>query len=126
MSKPKKLTKAYLKKKEKRLNKRVFKEKLKLWRDKVIQRDKGYCQICNKPLLTQPKNVHHIISLSSVKRKYPDLLENIDNGILLCSYDHKFAPNSPHQSGVEFGLWLQEHKPEQYNNLITILKNLKV
>jgi predicted HNH restriction endonuclease len=62
-------------------------------------------------------NVHHIISLQNVKRKYPDLLQDIQNGILLCAFCHKFSPESPHQSALEWILWLQENKPEQYEYL---------
>jgi 5-methylcytosine-specific restriction endonuclease McrA len=122
MKKPKKVTKAVIQKRYKKAQKRILKQTLEAWRQKVIARDLGTCQVCLKVLSNQPKNVHHIISLQSVKRKYPILLSDVQNGILLCSFCHKFAPNSPHQSGFEFTMFLMKHKPEQYFYLLEFLK----
>lgn len=116
-------TKSYLEKKEKRRLKREFKKELEAWKQDVINRDDYHCQKCKKFLLTQQKHVHHIISLQSVKRKYSELLEDVNNGILLCSYCHKFAPDSAHQGGFEFILWLEKNKPEQYYYLKHFLIN---
>lgn len=115
--KKKKITKAILKKREKRALKREFKSKLEKWKIICINRDKSRCQMCNRDLLNERKNVHHIIALQAVKRKYPILLEDTMNGILLCSFCHKYAPDSPHQGSFEFVLFLERTRPEQYNYL---------
>lgn len=120
----KKITKAILKKREKNKQKREFKEKLEEWKQAVIKRDKHTCQKCRKRILSRRKqHTHHIISLQNVKRKYPELLTDINNGILLCGYCHKFAPDSCHQGGFEFTLWLKKNKYKQFRYLVT--KRLK-
>lgn len=119
----KKPTKALLKKRAKREAKRQFKQDLETWKNAVIIRDMGLCQFCLKELpIRKQQHPHHIISLQSVKRKHIALLKDINNGILLCGYCHKFAPYSPHQGGFEFVLWLKENKIWQYNYLKTIIE----
>ena len=113
--KKKKITKAVLQKREKRLLKRELKNKLEKWKLAVVERDRGLCQKCLKSLPERKnQNVHHIISFQSIKRKFPQLLEDIMNGILLCSFCHKWANDSPHQGGFEFTFWLENNKPAQY------------
>lgn len=126
MKKPKRILKSVLKKREKRKLKRDFKTKLEEWKKLVLIRDNYCCQKCKKNLLNQQKNVHHIISLQSVKRKYPELLEDINNGITLCGYCHKFAPDSAHQGSMEFIQFFKENKFEQYDYLANIIYNKKV
>ena len=55
----------------------------KLWIIKVFKRDNYTCQICgnNKKL-----NAHHIYP----KRKYPELIYYVDNGITLCRKHHSY------------------------------------
>jgi 5-methylcytosine-specific restriction endonuclease McrA len=118
MKKQKKITKAKLRKLERRKAKKEFKAKLQAWKYKIIDRDKFKCQKCNNLLLLSNKHVHHIISLQAVKRKYPELLEDINNGVLLCGYCHKFAPDSAHQGSFEFVNWLKVNKPVQYEYLL--------
>jgi hypothetical protein len=50
----------------------------------------------------------------------------MNNGILLCSYCHKFAPDSPHQGSLEFILWLMKNKKEQYDYLMEKLEELQL
>lgn len=110
----KKQTKAELEKLEKRMAKRHFQAQLEEWKRKIIERDNHMCQKCTNYLYDKPKNVHHIISLQQVKRKFPELLTDINNGVLLCSYCHKYAPDSPHQGGFEFTYWLMNYRPDLY------------
>lgn len=56
------------------------KDKWEEARQKVIQRDKGKCQICGKP----GTQVHHI----HMRSKRKDLLYNMNNLILLCDEHH--------------------------------------
>jgi len=117
----KKITKKILKKREKRLAKRLFKEKLEIWKEKIIIRDEYKCQKCKHVLIAGKRHVHHIIALQAVKRNYPELLEDINNGILLCGYCHKFSPSSPHQGGFAWCEWFKYTKKEQYEYLVSKL-----
>lgn len=120
--KKKKITKAILKMREKRKLRKEYKQMLEEWKIKVIERDNWTEQMTGKKLLTRKEcHVHHIISAQSCKRNYPDLLFNINNGILLNYYTHFTGCQSAHKGGFEFVLWLKENKPEQYNYLINYL-----
>jgi len=121
--KKKKITKAILKKREKRFMKRQLKDALEKWKIGVITRDNNTCQRCLKDMTNFNKHVHHIIAFQAVKRKYPELYLDINNGILLCGQCHKFNSNSPHQGGFEFVLWLEKNKPEQYVYLKEFIEN---
>jgi len=117
----KKISKKILRAREKRAVKRELKIKLNSWKERIILRDVT-CQRCLKDMTNFNKHVHHIISFQSVKRKYPELLEDINNGILLCGQCHKFNSDSPHQGGFEFSVWLEKNRPEQYLYLKEKLK----
>jgi len=53
---------------------------------------------------------HHIIS-----RRISVLRHNINNGILLCSYHHKYSTRlSPHHGLVGYSSWMIQHRPEQW------------
>jgi 5-methylcytosine-specific restriction endonuclease McrA len=121
MKKKKKITKKILEKREKKRLKRELHKKLELWKERVIQRDNVSCQKCGKLLVGQLKHVHHIISFQNVMRKYPEILEDDNNGILLCSYCHRLAPDSFHQGGFEACVWLRENKLEQFEYLLNII-----
>lgn len=119
-----KLSKVYLKKQQKK----EFYEKLKVWRQKIIERDNYSCQKCCEDLnkidaegFSSQKDVHHVISLSSCKKNYPDLLFDINNGLLLCPRCHKIAPDSAHQSPIEFAIWFKTFRPVQYNYLVNFI-----
>lgn len=118
----KKITKKILKKRENKLKKRNIKNSIKEWKLQVIERDNWTCQKCLNKLESRKQcQPHHIISLLGVKRNYPQLLKDINNGILLCYFCHKASPSSPHQGALEFILWLEKNKPEQYKYLKDII-----
>lgn len=120
-----KLTKVYQKKQESR----EFNSNLKIWKSSIISRDKGICQRCKRDLNIPKedgklplKHPHHIISFNSVKKYFPQLMFDTNNGILLCARCHKDSPSSAHQSPLEFTYWLMKNRPEQYNYLSGFLK----
>jgi hypothetical protein len=123
MAKKKKITKKILLAREKRKAKREFKEKLKHWKNRVLIRDNFTCQKCGRKFLNEKNRMHphHIISLQAVKRKYLFLLTDIKNGICLCPYDHKWAPDSPHQGSMEFIFWLKNKFPSRYKYLSKVI-----
>lgn len=55
----------------------------KLWRYKVLIRDRCFCRFCGKPA----DAVHHIISILDLLDK-PELLYNTDIGITICKKCH--------------------------------------
>lgn len=122
-------TKKQLLKKQKQLEKKDLKLKLEKWKESIIIRDAVICQKCGKFLgiikNNTNKHVHHIISLQAVMRKYPELLEDVNNGILLCPWCHKFASDSPHQGALEFILFFKNKFPIRYEYLIERLKFIK-
>jgi hypothetical protein len=108
---------------EKRRVKRELRDRIENWKLKVIERDNWTCQRTGKKLLTRKNcHPHHIISLNSVLKKYPSLIDDLNNGILLGYYAHKAAPFSAHQSGLEFSLWFKEKFPERYEYLANKIK----
>lgn len=54
----------------------------RLWRLKILERDKFTCQECEKSKCDL--EVHHI----KIIKKFPELLFNINNGITLCNNCH--------------------------------------
>lgn len=113
--KPKKITKKELD----RLRKLELKKKWWDTRQAVIQRDKG-CVICGS---TERMNVHHIIP-----REVEKYFFDVNNLITLCIKHHKFgSPKSDlsaHKNAFPFYLWLQENRPEQYEYVKKISKEL--
>ena len=125
----KKITKATLLKREKRLNKRLLKQRIDKWKNTI--KLASNCEKCGidfnkltlkgKPRLKHP---HHIISERAVIKKYPTLIDDIRNGICLCSQCHRQSTDSAHEGGFEFTLFLMKKYPEKYNLLANFLVNL--
>jgi 5-methylcytosine-specific restriction endonuclease McrA len=120
----KKVTKAILKKREKRQAKREFREAWLKARCECLKRDNHECQICHHKFdKTKPGGtaVHHIIP-----RQYKDLFLDLDNLITLCSSCHRWSKNSPHQNALWFTEWLKKNKPDQYAHLCRVLDEFLV
>jgi hypothetical protein len=60
-------------------------EEQKIWSKKILRRDNFSCQICHQ--VGGTLNAHHIKSYT----KYPDFRTDLDNGITLCDYCHKWV-----------------------------------
>ena len=111
MTKPNKLTKTYLKKLERRVTKKAFKE----WALAVKERDGFKCTICGR---TDYLDSHHIIG-----RENKELRFNVDNGITLDKNHHRFSREiSPHKNPFVFFEWFREHRKEQYKKLLELIK----
>ena len=89
----------------------IERENLRIWREEVLKRDKGLCQICMKKPNMQ--HIHHIIP-----RKVKELRYDVMNGITLNFYYHKVGKNSAHQNALFFSSWLRKNKPKQYKYLM--------
>ena len=89
----------------------IEREALKLWREEVLKRDNGICQVCgNKP---NRIHVHHIIP-----RQIKELKYDVMNGLALCYNCHKVGKNACHQNALWFADWLRKNKPIQYKYLM--------
>ena len=120
--KKKRISKALLQKREKRKEKREFKEAWLEARRKCLERDNYECQICGNRLDREKLRgmaIHHIIP-----RQYRELFLELDNLITLCSRCHRWGKDSPHQNALWFAEWLRKNKQEQYNHLRDFLNEL--
>ena len=88
---------------------------LKLWSKKVRDRDGFKCQVCGRTDIT---NAHHILC----KECYPEFKFEIDNGITLCPYHHKFGKLSAHRNQLWFSEWLKENFNDLWKLAIQRLK----
>ena len=87
------------------LDKRFINDKITKWKNIIKQGD--FCEKCGidfrilkvngKPRYKHP---HHIISEEAVRNKYKELIEDLNNGILLCATCHKMADDSAHEGGL--------------------------
>lgn len=106
--KPKKQTKAELKK----ILKREEKKNDEKWRKDVLFRDNYKCVICGE-FDRKKLDVHHLIP-----RENKNFRWEIDNGIVLCKSHHKFSLDvSTHRNSFVFFIWLKEHRKKQLENL---------
>lgn len=116
MKKKKKITKAELKRKEKKKARAQYNKDLLDWKIVIKERDNYTCQICKNNVRNKKHNchAHHILD----KKNYKGLSLDIINGITLCYRDHKVGKHSPHMNALWFYKWLKENKTEQFNYLI--------
>ncbi len=121
------MTKTKPTKKELKRKERLSKKKaLRQWSVDVRTRDSYSCQICgikDKELTKNGKpavlNSHHVLAKEGV---YSFLMFDVNNGVCLCQNCHRFSRKcSAHRQEFAFFVWLQEHRPEQYNYLKTKL-----
>ena len=104
------ISKATLKKQERRKLKKEAKEAYARWREMVIDHDNHSCQMCGKYF--KLIHVHHIIP-----RQYKELKTNIANGICLCARCHHWDKDAAHQNSISFSMWLEKNRPDQFHYL---------
>jgi len=118
----KKILKSIIRKREKRKEKREFKERLAEWKKSIIRMDDFTCQICKNNIEGRSLHVHHILPN---KPKYKKFIMNKMNGILLCPYCHTLGPNAVHKNSLFFSFWLRKNRPQQYNYLINEMQKIQ-
>lgn len=106
-------------KKKNKIDKQLINKRITDWKNTIKQGN--LCEKCgadfsiiNKKGKLPLKHPHHLVSECAVRFNYPELINDLKNGILLCSRCHKLAPDSAHEGALEFILWLEKNKPEQY------------
>jgi len=112
----KKLTKAYLKKQEKKERN----NKWKLVRQTVKDMQNNYCYVCDKEVYGMSAHVHHIID-----RRIKALFFDLNNLVLLCPNCHKFDALSVHGTSIYFSEILRKKEPERFQYLINFIMRLK-
>lgn len=93
-----------------------------IWRNAVLKRDDGCCQICPRDRTFKPVkrlNAHHLIP-----KEFTEWRWDVDNGMTLCVYHHKFGKFSAHKNPVWFVWWLTNNKIELYEVLWRRMKTL--
>ncbi len=121
--KPKRITKAMLRKKERTARNKALAE----W-GRLI-RSVGACEVCgatvhpklnkdgtpkigrkSKRPLSTILHAHHCLP----KEYFPHLMLDPKCGVCLCPKHHKHGPYSAHMNAVWFSNWLRENRPEIY------------
>ncbi len=100
--KPKKLTKAKLKKQA-----RIAKRKAWAKLSKELRKTHDRCEVCGSPFYLQ---CHHVLP----KEKYPEFLLETRDIIICCPRCHKWSKWSFHRNPVWASEWLKINKPEQF------------
>ena len=78
-----------------KLLKKLKREVKILWRKCVLAKFGSKCIVCNA---TKLPNCHHLIS----ERSFPVMRYDIDNGVVLCPFHHKFNKFSAHKNSLWF------------------------
>ncbi len=93
-------------------------EALRKWREEVLKRDNGLCQICMKKPNRQ--HIHHIIP-----RQVKELKYDVNNGLCLCFNHHKVGVRSAHLNALFFAKFMAKNKPTQYKYLMKRLEEIE-
>lgn len=117
----KKVTKAILKKREKRAIKRLEREKwLKLREEvKVRQNNKCYYPNCTFDISGKNSHIHHIVS-----RQFKELKYDPENLVLLCTRHHIFDKLAVHETSIYFSELLRTLEPSRYQYLLSRIKSI--
>ncbi len=90
-------------------SKKYIKNKLdKLWSE--IIRSGGNCEICGQPT----KDPHHVIGRKNLSTRW-----DLRNGVRLCFQHHTGGNRSAHNDPLWFIGWFKEHRPDDYEYLLT-------
>jgi len=98
---------------------KLEKERLKRWSEEVLTRDGRRCRMCKK--LPKKPNAHHLIPRIIKETRF-----DLQNGITLCAYCHRFSKTSPHQNAMAFTKWLETYEPYLFNYLEEKLIELRI
>ena len=88
----------------------------KVWKDKILKRDKHTCQVCKSKKDIQ---VHHIFPLRIPGYSYSFLKS--DSGIVLCEKCHRMEQEASRR--LEDKRWLKEH-PDKIQKYIDNLNKI--
>lgn len=95
------------KKKAKKPKKTSRRTLLATWSKSVRERDANVCVVCGQ---AEHLQAHHLLP----KERYSEHQFELINGVSLCPTHHKFGKLSFHRNPIWSVLWLQEHRPVQF------------
>lgn len=106
---------------KKRSEKAINREKRKIWKQQIYERDNFCCVFCNNGIKLEGrrKNAAHIIP-----EEFEETRHDIMNGLTACIMHHKWGKFSMHQNPLYVIEWLKEHRPQQYEYLVLKLAQL--
>lgn len=85
-----------------------------LWRSIIYLQFNYICEICGKKITPEECHAHHIILRGNFNVRW-----DLENGSLLCNYNHNIAENAPHHDNNKYLEWLKDHRPEgHYKRLV--------
>jgi len=84
-----------------------------LWREIIYLQYNFTCEICGKKMSPEECHAHHIIFRSNFNTRW-----DLENGSLLCDYNHNHAPNAPHHDNEKYLEWLKDHRPEGHYEIL--------
>lgn len=103
----------------KTLSKRKADENSKYWQRKAMAQwgriihAKGFCAVCASLNENHGGKLeaHHIVTRSARSCRFDP-----KNGIILCSFHHKYSTElSAHKAPLAFFMWLEKHDPDKYD-----------
>lgn len=99
---------------KKSMRRKLEKELDDLWRSIIYLQYNFKCEICGKKMIPEECHSHHIIFRNNFNVRW-----DLENGSLLCNYNHNYAPNAPHHDNGKYLEWLKDHRPKgHYERLV--------
>jgi hypothetical protein len=108
-------------KKINKADKKLLKTKWKDLQQQLLIRDNYKCVFCNKQVGTT--EVPNFQSCHIIPWEFEDTRYELDNLLLGCFYHHKVGKYSMHNHPVWLVEWLRLNRPNQYQFIISKLKN---
>lgn len=96
------------------MRRKLEKELDDLWREIIYYQYGFACEMCGKKMTPEECHAHHIILRGNFNTRW-----DLENGSLLCNYNHNYAPNAPHYDNNKYLEWLNDHRPNgHYKKLL--------
>ena len=76
-----------------------------LWREIIYLKYDYICEMCGLKMTPEECHAHHIIPRGNFNVRWC-----LENGSLLCNYNHNAAENAPHHDNTKYLEWLKDHR----------------
>ena len=107
--------------KQKRVDKRLFKEAYLKAKAEMFVRDEGKCVFCKTIVSKDHYQTCHIIP-----KEFEDTHNDVRNLLLSCFYHHKVGKWSMHNHPVWLCEWLKKYRKEQYEYILNKFKEIEL
>jgi len=98
----------------------LHKELDDLWREIIYLKYNFTCEMCGEKMTPENCHAHHVIFRGNYNVRH-----DLENGSLLCNWNHNFAPNAPHHDNEKYIEWFNLHRPEGLYQKLLIKSNEK-